>query len=69
MTRLAQALGRGFEARAFLTLAGAENSDSGHLRRELLRLIPVQPTVDQAGRTLADLVDRGLAESQKSEID
>jgi thioredoxin-like negative regulator of GroEL len=69
MTRLAQALGRRFEARAFLTLAVAENSDSGHLRRELLRLIPVQTTVDQAGRILADLVDRELAESQKSEID
>ena len=69
MTRLAQALGRGFEARTFLTLAVAENSGSDHLRRELLRLIPVQATVDQAGRTLADLVDRGLAESQKSEID
>ena len=39
MARLAEQLGREFEARAFLTLAVAENPDREDLRRELGRLI------------------------------
>jgi enediyne biosynthesis protein E4 len=69
MSRLAQALGRRFEARAFLTLAIAENYGSDDLRRDLLRLIPAPSTVEQAGQTLADLVYRELAKSRKSGTD
>jgi predicted Zn-dependent protease len=58
MAHLAEQLGRRFEARAFLTVAVAAAPDTQDLRRDLARVSQRANTPDQAGRTLADAVDR-----------
>jgi predicted Zn-dependent protease len=53
MARLAERLGRRFEARAFLTVATAVDPGRDELRRELARLEQHARTVPEPGRTLA----------------
>jgi hypothetical protein len=54
MARLAEQLGRRFEARAFLTVAIAVDPDRDDLRRVRTRLRRPVPTTHEAAQTLAD---------------
>jgi tetratricopeptide (TPR) repeat protein len=56
MAQLAEQLGRRFEARAFLTVAIMDDSDRDDLRRHLDRLKQDARTIEEPGRTLADLL-------------
>jgi tetratricopeptide (TPR) repeat protein len=56
MARLAEQLGLGFEARAFLTVAAAVDPGRDQLRHELAQREPRGRTVDVAARTLADVL-------------
>jgi len=56
MARLAEQLGRRFEARAFLTVAVAVDPERDDLRRDLARLNQRTGTIDEPGRTLADVL-------------
>jgi enediyne biosynthesis protein E4 len=56
MARLAERLGRGFQAKAFLTVATTVHPDRDDLRRDLARLKQRDATLVRAGRTLADLL-------------
>jgi thioredoxin-like negative regulator of GroEL len=56
MARLAERLGRLFEAKAFMTVAAAAAPAAQELRRELARLNQRARIPGAAGRTLADLV-------------
>ena len=60
MARLAERLGRWFEARAFLTVAVMGHPDRDDLRRDLDRLKRDAPTSEAAGRTLSDVVAAAL---------
>jgi tetratricopeptide (TPR) repeat protein len=53
MAHLAEQLGRGFEARAFLTLAISEDPDREDLRRNLQRVTPGPRSAPEPGQTLA----------------
>ncbi len=66
MARLAARLGRRFEARAFETLAVVVDPDCDDLRRDLARLDRRDRTIDEAGRTLAEVLaaERGPAPDQ-----
>jgi len=54
MSRLAERLGRRFEARAFATIGAAAAPDNEELRRRLASLDRVAMTADRKGPTLAD---------------
>jgi tetratricopeptide (TPR) repeat protein len=56
MARLAEQLGQRFEAKAFLTLAVANDPDRDDLRRDLDRLNQRADTIEGPGRTLANLL-------------
>jgi enediyne biosynthesis protein E4 len=56
MARLAQRLGRGFQAKAFLTMATLVHPDRDDLRSDLARLKQRDATHVKTGRTLADLL-------------
>jgi thioredoxin-like negative regulator of GroEL len=56
MASLAEQLGRSFEARAFLTVAIAEEPERDDLRRNLKRLIETPKPAAARGRTLAELI-------------
>ncbi len=56
LARLAEQLGRRFEARAFLVLAVSDEPDRQDLRRDLLRLAPGPPDDHPPGATLAQVV-------------
>jgi tetratricopeptide (TPR) repeat protein len=56
MARLAEALGRRFQARAFFTLAARRQPASPEIKAALARLGPSRPTIDSPGQTLADLL-------------
>jgi enediyne biosynthesis protein E4 len=60
MARLAEQLGRTFEARAFLTLAIAENPDRVDLRSELVRLKSRVSPVAMRRQTLAEALANEL---------
>jgi tetratricopeptide (TPR) repeat protein len=62
MARLAEQLGQRFEARAFLTLAVANDPNRDDLRRDLDRLNQRAETIEGPGRTLADLLAPELGE-------
>jgi tetratricopeptide (TPR) repeat protein len=53
MARIAEQLGRNFEARAFLTVAVSEDSEREDLRRELRRLGQVRPPTSNGRQPLA----------------
>jgi len=59
MARLAEQLGRRFEARAFLTVAVAVDPDRTDLRSDLSRL-EQKSAINEPGRTLAGLLDSEL---------
>jgi tetratricopeptide (TPR) repeat protein len=61
MARLAEKLGRTFEARAFLTLAVAENPDRADLQQALERLIRSRSPGAPPAETLAQAVANELA--------
>jgi tetratricopeptide (TPR) repeat protein len=54
MARLAEQLGRRFEARAFITVAISEHPDRADLRADLARLSRGRATAAMHGRTLAE---------------
>jgi thioredoxin-like negative regulator of GroEL len=56
LARLAEQLGRVFEARVFLTLEISEDPNREDLRHDLERLSPRPVTVPARGRSLADLL-------------
>jgi enediyne biosynthesis protein E4 len=56
MARLAEQLGREFEARAFLTMAISEDPKREDLRRDLTRLSPSQERFTHRGQTLAEVL-------------
>ena len=56
MARLAERLGRRFEARGFLTLAISEDPEREDLRRDLRRMNQSSATVVEDGRTLAEVL-------------
>jgi enediyne biosynthesis protein E4 len=60
MTRIAEHLGRFFEARAFATLAVATDPDRDDFRAILARIEQHQTTIAAPGRTLAQLLARGF---------
>ncbi|GAC1473707.1 MAG: hypothetical protein NVSMB9_22810 [Isosphaeraceae bacterium] len=60
MGRLAARLGRGFEARAFLTLATAMDADNKDLRNELSRLDRASQETLKPGATLAEVLSARL---------
>jgi enediyne biosynthesis protein E4 len=64
MAHLAEQLGQRFEAKAFLTLAVANDPDRDNLRRDLDRLNQRADTNEGPGRTLADLLAPELGEHQ-----
>ena len=57
MARLAGQLGRGFQAKAFLTVATAVHPERDDLRRDLAELKRRDETAARTGRTLADALD------------
>ena len=61
MARMAEQLGRAFEAQAFLTLAIAENPDRADLPRVLAQSMQDGVTAAQPGQSLADAVTYELA--------
>ena len=65
MARLAEQLGQRFEAKAFLTLAVANDPDRVELRRDLDRLNQRADTTEEPGRTMADLLALELGDNQK----
>jgi tetratricopeptide (TPR) repeat protein len=64
MARLAEQLGQRFEAKAFLTLAVVIDPDRDDLRRDLDRLTQRADTIEESGRTLADLLAPELGDDQ-----
>jgi enediyne biosynthesis protein E4 len=64
MAQIAQQLGRTFEARAFLTLALAEDPDRDDLRRELDRMRPRLARDARTGSTLADVIFRNRVDDR-----
>ncbi len=64
MARLAEQLGRWFEARAFLTIASAAEPEREDVRLVLDRLNKRARIADERGRTLADLI----AEDDRSSL-
>jgi enediyne biosynthesis protein E4 len=56
MARLAEQLGRWFEARAFLTIATAVEPDRDDFQRDLDRLSRRARSIDHGGRTLTDVI-------------
>ena len=60
MTRIAEQLGRSFEARAFATLAVARDPDREDFRAILARIEQRQTPIAERGRTLAQLLAREL---------
>jgi enediyne biosynthesis protein E4 len=66
MARLAERLGRTFEARAFLTLAVAENPDRVDLKQALERLNRSRSPGAPPGETLAQAVANELASHAKT---
>ena len=60
LARLAEQLGRRFEARVFLTLAVEVEPNRGELREELARLAHPDVVEAQPGRTLADVLAADL---------
>jgi enediyne biosynthesis protein E4 len=67
MARLAAKLGNSFEAKAFLTIAVAENPGRNDLRTELLRFGRQLNADSPPGRTLAQAVEAELARSANAE--
>jgi len=65
MARLAEQLGRRFEAKAFLTVAVAVNPDRTDLRSDLSRLDQRTDTIEVPGRTLADVLATELGVNQE----
>ncbi len=65
MARLAEQLGQRFEAKAFLTLAVANDPDRVDLRRDLDRLNQRAEIIEGRGRTMADLLALELGDNQK----
>ncbi len=65
MARLAEQLGQRFEAKAFLTLAVANDPVRVELRRDLDRLNQRADTTEEPGRTMADLLALELGDNQK----
>ncbi len=65
MAKLAAALGRGFEARAFLTLKDLKNPGDPTVRAELDRLGPLPPPDSIPSGTLAKLFAGALAPSDR----
>jgi tetratricopeptide (TPR) repeat protein len=63
MARLAEQLGRWFEARAFLTVATAVHPSRDELRRELARLEQHARTIPEPGRTLAEALAADLEDT------
>jgi tetratricopeptide (TPR) repeat protein len=59
MARIADQLGRTFEARAFLAIEIAADQERDDLRRELRRLAQGTARVSHGGRTLAQVLDQG----------
>ncbi len=71
MSRLAERLGRRFEARAFATIAAAADPDNDDLRRRLAGLDRPAPTPGEGGPTLAVAIRAeldGMAQSAAPEI-
>jgi len=66
MARLAEQLGRWFEAKVFLTIATAVHPDRDDLRRDLARINQPAETIDGAGRTLAEVVAGEVEAAQNS---
>jgi len=62
MSRLAERLGRRFEARAFLTVAVAVHPERDDLRRDLAGLSQRTGTIEEPGRTLADALGPELGD-------
>jgi thioredoxin-like negative regulator of GroEL len=62
MARLAQQLGREFEARAFLAISIADEPDREDLRRDLRRPARAPAAGSRTGQTLAELIDAGRAD-------
>ncbi len=56
MARLAERLGRKFEARGWLTLASSEDPEREELQRDLRRMNQSSATVVEHGRTLAEVL-------------
>ena len=54
MGRLAEQLGRRFEAKAFLTVAIASSPDRADIRRDLARLAQASETLAESARTLGE---------------
>ena len=67
MAHLAEQLGRGFEARAYLTLAIAADPDRQDLRSDLARLTARLPDFAACRQTLAELVEDQLGSDQTSD--
>jgi tetratricopeptide (TPR) repeat protein len=65
MARLAEQLGQKFEAKAFLTVAVANDPDRDDIRRDLDRLNQRADTIEGPGRTLADLLAPELRDNQE----
>ncbi len=61
MAGIALRLGRSFEAKVFLSVAIAVNPDRDDLRRDLERLDQHSNATIQAGHSLADVIESGLA--------
>src|SRR5262249_9364392 len=60
MSRLAEALGRRFEARAFLSLAARRQPADPEIRAALARAGRAPSAIDAPGQTLADLLAAAL---------
>jgi len=60
MARLAEQLGRGFEARVFLSLAISNEPEREDLRRDLSRLSQSSAAVGERGQTLAQILVQEL---------
>ena len=65
MTRFADSLGRGFEARAFLTLVDPENPPAG---RQLNSLDPLPPSRSKSTESLAKVFASASARSDLSRL-
>jgi enediyne biosynthesis protein E4 len=68
MAQLAERLGRGFEARVFLTLAISAASEREELRRDLERLSLSSARVANHGQTLADVLVPELGNDGKIDL-
>ena len=67
MVKLAERLGRQFEARGFLTLAILDDPNREDLRRDLERLPQNPATVAEHGQTVSEVLGDKL--DQKGNID